>query len=614
MSPSVESTASTQEARSAFPVVTVSLLSVLLLAFFLEHVLNLGELSGLLAPNVQTRVALGGLVHPNVLEGGEGWRLLTAPLLHADISYLVLNGIALAMVGSALESLVGRTRTWTLFVTGALGGGALSLLLQKPGGVSVGASGAVMAMLAGLFIVARNLPSETERSRPRTAALRILVPALLPLAIGSSGGTIDYAAHLGGTLSGALVGFLYVRGGPQAVRSGGAAGRGLAWAGVAVVVLALLACARQFPGYALSVDKELAWPGMLEVACRLGSANACNGLGSLHIRGHLVPQDDEKAAALFERACQGEDVSGCSNLARALVHGTGTPKDEPRAAALFEKACAWGSADSCSNLGITHETSLGVPRDLTRAGAAYTRACELGSMSGCNNLGRLHQMAESGIQDEDAAAALFQKACDGNHWSACTNLGRMLQNGTEPLRNEPRAARLFEKACEGEDPDGCTFLGAMHQEGQGVDRDVTRALSLIEEGCKRGSARGCTLLGIAHLKGEDVARDAVKAVASYERGCDGGDGLGCANLGALIAHDESSARDQSRSAELYTRACELGHSRGCALLADLLRVGVRGVARDEARARVLYTQACREGFAPACPYAPAEQQASSTVP
>jgi len=610
----VRSVASTQEAHSAFPVVTVSLLSVLLLAFFLEHVLNLGELSGLLAPNVQTLVALGGLVRASVLEGGEGWRLLTAPLLHADISYLVLNGIALAMVGPALESLVGRTRTWTLFITGALGGGALSLLL-KPGGVSVGASGAVMAMLAGLFLVARNLPSETERSRPRTAALRILVPALLPLAIGSSGGTIDYAAHLGGTLSGALVGFLYVRGSPQAVRPNGAAGRSLAWAGVAVVVLALLACARQFPGYVLSVDKELAWPGLLEVACRTGSANACNGLGSLHIRGHLVPQDDEKAAALFERACQGEDVYGCSNLARALVHGTGTPKDEPRAAALFEKACAWGSADSCSNLGITHETSLGVPRDLTRAGSAYTRACELGSMSGCNNLGRLHQMAESGLQDEDAAAALFQKACDGDYWSACTNLGRMLQNGAEPRRDEPRAARLFEKACEGEDPDGCTFLGAMHQEGQGVDRDVTRALSLIEEGCKRGSARGCTLLGIAYLKGEDVARDVVKAVASYERGCDGGDGLGCANLGALIAHDERGSRDQSGPAALYTRACELGHSRGCALLADLLRMGVGGVARDEARATALYTQACQEGFAPACQFAPAAgPQATNTMP
>ncbi len=604
MSTSVESTASTQEARSAFPVVTVSLLSVLLVAFLLEHVLNLGESSDLLAPDARTLAVLGGLVRASVLEDGEGWRLLTAPLLHADITQLVLLGTALAMVGLVLESLVGRVRTWNLFVAGALGGGALSLLLQEPDVVTVGVSGAVMAMLTGLFIVARDVPSEAERWLLRKAALRVLVPALLPVVFGSWGGTIDYAPHLGGTLSGALVGFLSVR---------GAASRGLAWAGVAGVVLALLACARQFPGYVYNVDPEHAYPGMLELACHTGSANGCNALGSLHIRGHLVPQDDAKATALFERACQGENVYGCSNLARALVHGTGTPKDEPRAARLFEKACAWGSAESCSNLGITHETGLGVPQDLTSAGAAYARACELGSMSGCNHLGRLHQKAESGIQDEDKAVAFYQKACDGNYWSSCTNLGLLLQNAPEPRRNEARAARLFEKACEGNDPDGCTFLGALHQEGQGVERDVTRALSLIEEGCKRGSARGCTLLGIAYLKGEDVARDAVKAVASYERGCDGGDGLGCANLGAFIAHDEGGSRDQSRPATLYTRACELGHSRGCALLADLLRLGLGGVARDEDRASALYTQACQQGFAPACQYA-APRQATTTVP
>ncbi len=576
MSASVESMPSVQEARPAFPVVTVSLLSVLLLAFLLEHVLNVGAVSGLLAPDVQTLVALGGLMRASVLEGREGWRLLTAPLLHVDITHLVLNGTALAMAGLALESLVGRARTWNLFVTGALGGGALSLLLQKPDVVSVGASGAVMAMLAGLFVVARNLPSETERSQLRKSALRILVPSLLPLAIGSSGG-VDYAAHLGGALSGALVGLLYLRRSPAALFLGGLVGKGLAWAGVAGVVLTLLACARQFPGYALGVDPELAYPGLLELACRTGSASACNGLGSLHIRGHLVPQDDAKATALFERACQGEDVYGCSNLARALVHGTGTPKDEPRAVELFDKACAWGSADSCSNLGIAYETSLGVARDLVRAGTAYARACELGSMPGCNNLGRLHQMVESGLRNETRAAALYEKACEGNHWSACTNLGQLLQNDTEPPGNPLRAAHLFEKACKGEDPDGCTYLGAMHQVGQGVARDVTRALSLMEEGCKRGSARGCTLLAMSYLEGKEVARDAVKAVASYERGCDGGDGLGCARL------------------------------------ADVLRLGLGGVARDEARATALYTRACQDGFEPACEFTPAGQ-ATNSVP
>jgi rhomboid protease GluP len=199
------------EAPERGPVLTLALLGVLLVGFVLEQVFSLGgKGSDILGPSVQTLWGLGGLNRSSVLTEGQWWRLATAPLLHGDLIHLALNGVCLWFSALVLEQMVGRAWLWLLFVVGGVGGGLLSLAINPPDLVSVGASGAIMGLLAAVLALSQRIPVGPGRVEVQTGALRILVPSLIPLAT-ASGERIDFAAHIGGALAGAAVGLVLAR-------------------------------------------------------------------------------------------------------------------------------------------------------------------------------------------------------------------------------------------------------------------------------------------------------------------------------------------------------------------------------------------------------------------
>ncbi|MEZ4359525.1 MAG: rhomboid family intramembrane serine protease [Kofleriaceae bacterium] len=220
-----------------WPWVTFALAALLVGIFAGEVRTSFGGTSGALAPTPLTLVAWGGLLRSLVFEG-EWHRLLTCALVHADVLHLLLNGVALIMAGAVLETLLGRAWLLALFVLGALGGSAMSLALNPGDLVSVGASGAIMGMLAAGIFVAQRLPSEAERLRVQMRLLYVLLPSLIPLAT-RGGGRVDYAGHLGGALVGGALGWLILRTWPRSdelPRFRGVA-RGVAAAGAAALVL-----------------------------------------------------------------------------------------------------------------------------------------------------------------------------------------------------------------------------------------------------------------------------------------------------------------------------------------------------------------------------------------
>lgn len=194
------------------PVFASALVAALVLGFAAEHLVGVGgEGHGPLGPSVRTLVALGGLNPPLVLEAGQWWRLLTAPLLHGDLLHLVLNGFCLWFVAGAVEALVGRAWLGLLCGVSALGGGALSLVFTGDTVVSVGASGVLMGVLAALLALSWRVPPGAERMQMQMLSLQLLVPSLIPIATSRTGGRIDFAAHLGGALAGGAVGWLLMR-------------------------------------------------------------------------------------------------------------------------------------------------------------------------------------------------------------------------------------------------------------------------------------------------------------------------------------------------------------------------------------------------------------------
>jgi len=196
--------------RERFPALTIALLAVLAAVFGAELYYGVDGWSGPLAPSIQTLVALGGLYKPAVLDG-EWHRLFTSTLLHGDLLHLVFNGIALYMAGMVLESLVGRRWYFALFALGGLGGSLMSLAVNPPTVVSVGASGAIMGLCGAALVCSFRYPSGAGRTQIQMAMLQVLIPALIPIATTRTGGHIDFGAHLGGALTGLALGFAMLK-------------------------------------------------------------------------------------------------------------------------------------------------------------------------------------------------------------------------------------------------------------------------------------------------------------------------------------------------------------------------------------------------------------------
>jgi rhomboid protease GluP len=149
---------------------------------------------------------------PDTLSG-QWWRLVTYMFLHKDVWHIFFNMWCLWDLGRLCESLYGR---WTYaaiyFITGIAGG--LVSVGWHPGVLSIGASGAIFG-LAGALIASFYLG---EFSLPRIAisgTLRSLVVfAVFNIVIGQFFG-VDNACHIGGLVSGLILGALIARLAPR---------------------------------------------------------------------------------------------------------------------------------------------------------------------------------------------------------------------------------------------------------------------------------------------------------------------------------------------------------------------------------------------------------------
>jgi rhomboid protease GluP len=211
VAPQAEAALPTQHVK---PWLTGGIIAVLAGVFVVEQVGAVGPRGDLLAVNVRTLLALGGLMRAAVDEG-QWYRLFTAPLLHGDLIHIGMNCGALFLAGVVLEYLVGRAWFLALFTLGALGGALASLAINAPNIVSVGASGAVMALLAAATVASFRWPDGQARTAVQTQLFQVLIPSLVPLWSTRTSGKVDYAAHVGGALVGALAGWLICRAWPR---------------------------------------------------------------------------------------------------------------------------------------------------------------------------------------------------------------------------------------------------------------------------------------------------------------------------------------------------------------------------------------------------------------
>jgi rhomboid protease GluP len=274
--------------ETGLPLATGTILLLLLVVFVCEVKFAPLQLSGMTIPTGAS-IGYGASSGDLVLHNGQWWRLFTAPLLHGSLGHIFGNAMCFGIIGFMLEPVIGSRWFSALFAIGAIGGSIGSLIFNAANIPTVGASGAIMGVLAGAFICGAFIGEDGPRMRAplwlgfflphlwlarifgsavgngqtgwrmQTWALFLMLPALVPMTMTSH---TDYGAHLGGVITGAMTGVVM-----QASWAPGERypAHGNAMAGFAIAWLAIALASFAYGAHSVAAA-SLTPPGMIPIA------------------------------------------------------------------------------------------------------------------------------------------------------------------------------------------------------------------------------------------------------------------------------------------------------------------------------------------------------------
>ncbi|MDR0505713.1 MAG: rhomboid family intramembrane serine protease [Dysgonamonadaceae bacterium] len=159
------------------------------------------------SPSKQSLLDWGANFRPLTLDG-QWWRLFTACFLHIGIIHLLLNMYALLYIGVLLEPCLGKARFLTAYLLSGIVASSISLWWHDLT-ISAGASGAIFGMY-GVFLalLTTNIIDKYVKKIFLTSII-IFVAYNILYGLKSNEG-IDNAAHIGGLVSGLIIGYAFV--------------------------------------------------------------------------------------------------------------------------------------------------------------------------------------------------------------------------------------------------------------------------------------------------------------------------------------------------------------------------------------------------------------------
>ena len=133
---------------------------------------------------------------------GAPWLLLTSMFAHVDVWHIGFNMLALYALGPGLEAAIGRTRFLLVYFVSGLAASATVMWLSDPYSQTLGASGAIFGLMGALIVVAVKVRGDV-RSILTWVAINFLITVVFA-------GSISWQGHLGGFVTGLLVGGIIV--------------------------------------------------------------------------------------------------------------------------------------------------------------------------------------------------------------------------------------------------------------------------------------------------------------------------------------------------------------------------------------------------------------------
>ncbi|HSB38987.1 MAG TPA: rhomboid family intramembrane serine protease [Gaiellaceae bacterium] len=179
--------------RGAFEGTGALATKALLAVNILIYVITAAQGAGLNSPggSLYARWVLYG---PLVAQG-DWWRLITSAFLHASLLHIAFNMYFLWIVGSAVESALGRGRFLLVYFVSALAGSA-GALVHTPAQPVVGASGALFGILGAALVL--------ERQRNYVLGGSAAALIIINLILGFTLRNISIGGHIGGLIGGIL--------------------------------------------------------------------------------------------------------------------------------------------------------------------------------------------------------------------------------------------------------------------------------------------------------------------------------------------------------------------------------------------------------------------------
>ena len=189
--------------RAAMTPVNTGLIIINVLVFL--YMLIFGDIN-----NNQYMYAHGANFWPDVFYNHEYYRLLSCAFIHFSLQHIFNNMLVLAFVGDNLERALGKFRYLLLYLATAVCASLASdawFMLKGSYGISGGASGAVFGVVGALLVIVIRNKGRLEDLSSR----QLMLFAGFSIYHGVTSAGIDNMAHVGGFLTGALLGLLMYR-------------------------------------------------------------------------------------------------------------------------------------------------------------------------------------------------------------------------------------------------------------------------------------------------------------------------------------------------------------------------------------------------------------------
>ena len=174
------------------PIMTYLLIAINTIVFLSMYLFGEGS------RDVSTLVDFGAN-YGAAVRNGEYYRLVTSAFVHIGLLHFMMNNYALYIIGSQIESFLGRFKYILVYLLSAVMGNLLSVVFSDY--ISAGASGAIFGLFGALLYFGYHY-----RIYLGTVLKSQVIPLIvLNLIIGFTISGIDNAAHIGGLIGGYLL-------------------------------------------------------------------------------------------------------------------------------------------------------------------------------------------------------------------------------------------------------------------------------------------------------------------------------------------------------------------------------------------------------------------------